>query len=143
MKTGLTFLLLALLSNFVMAQQDPSKKPVADEDLILKSRSQKSTAFIMLGLGAATTALGAIVFEENFTVLGESNNNAVTGSVVMAIAGGLSMLGSIPFFVASANNKQKAIAVGGIIKIERIISGNFKQAGTDKYPALAVRININ
>ena len=77
----------------------------------VKSRNQKTGAWVLMGLGFAGLVSGIIIdvnhaddnLYSTFTT-GKTNN---TGTII-AIAGGGMMLGSIPLFIASARNKSKA-----------------------------------
>ena len=91
---------MLLLSVLTIAQQPPKKSQSAREDLIQKSKNQKTTGFLLLGIGAAASVGGATIFTNNFTIFGKGDDNAVTGGAVLFLAGTLSVLGSIPFFIA-------------------------------------------
>ena len=96
MKKLLLCLSMLSLQAMTFAQQIQVEPPKTREDLLQKSKSQKTSAFLLLGIGAAATIGGAILFDDNFTVFGEGDNDAAGGGVVLMAAGGLSMLGSIP-----------------------------------------------
>ena len=80
--------------------------------LIQKSRNQKTGAWILLGGGTRVFLGGVYVFSTETmwavaetVVEGEGSTSAAGG--VLVVAGALSMLGSIPLFIASGNNRQK------------------------------------
>lgn len=142
MKTLFFFLSILLLPVFTIAQQLPLKNQSVREELLLKSKNQKTTGFLMLGLGAAATVGGAALFADNFAILGEGNDNAAAGGAILFVAGGLSMLGSIPFFIASSNNKQKAMVIKAGVKMEWIPRNSISVNINPQYPAVAVRVPL-
>lgn len=125
-----------------VAQQIQGEPPKTKEDLLQKSKTQKTSAYLLLGIGAAATIGGAILFDDNFTVLGEGDNDVAAGGVVLIAAGGLSMLGSIPLFIASSNNKARAMAMSAGIKVERSPSGVVSAFPSTVYPAIAVKFQL-
>ena len=142
MKTLFVFLSMLQLSVLTMAQQPQLKTQSIREDLIQKSKSQKTTGFLMLGIGAAATIGGAVLFSDNFTIFGNGDDNAANGGGFLFIAGGLSMLGSIPFFISSSNNKQKAMVIHAGVKLERIPQNSIYKNTASQYPAVTLSLNL-
>ena len=76
----------------------------------VKSHNQKTGAWVLMGAGFVGMVTGIIVesshAEDNAygVFVGKTNNTGI----IIAIAGGCLMVGSIPLFVASARNKAKA-----------------------------------
>ena len=99
-----------IVNTFSASAQEMSK-----QDYLDKSRTQKTTAFILLGGGIAIGLTGAILYGgkgmlsvADCIALGpceEANYGFETG---MMIVGGLATVASIPLFVSSSNNKKKA-----------------------------------
>lgn len=85
-------------------------------DYLLKSRNQKTGAFILMGLGCAAVITGIIIESKNSvdnlysTIVDESTNNS--GAIIAGAGAGL-ILGSIPLFIASSRNKKKANVSAG------------------------------
>ena len=73
-----------------------------------KNKNQHTTGWILLGAGVALTING-IAQKDSVDVLfaGNVKNN---DDIAFYVLGGISMVSSIPFFIASAKNKRKAIA---------------------------------
>ena len=96
MKKTIIGAMLLVLATVSFSQQTNPTQPLTREDYLKKSKSQKITAFVLLGAGVTTLA---IISKGNtsFDVLG-----------TLAVAGTLSTLGSIPVFIASGRNKRKA-----------------------------------
>jgi len=107
MKKTIICAMLLLLATVSFSQQTNPTQPLTREDYLKKSKSQKITAFVLLGGGVTTLA---IISKGNtsFDVLG-----------ILAVAGTLSTLGSIPLFIASGRNKRKAKMASVYLRIER------------------------
>jgi hypothetical protein len=80
-----------------------------------KSKSQKTGAWILLGLGVTSTVIGLIGlhqsnnYDPNSYFAGMSGNTGSSTSGTILTVVGLSMTGgSIPLFIASNKNKRKA-----------------------------------
>ena len=82
------------------------------DQLFQKARNQKTTAWIFLAGGAGIAIAGLVVGESTVNHVGidpidKIYSDLQTGSMLL-LAGGASMLASIPFFVASGKNGRKA-----------------------------------
>jgi hypothetical protein len=142
MKKIIAVLIILGLSAASFSQQLDSAKIKTRDDLLLKSKHQKTTGFLMLGLGAAAAITGTLIFEQNFDIW-EDGNDALAGTgVILATAGGLSMLGSIPFFIASSKNKGRAMGMSAGIKVDKIIPDGIYKTQTTYYPALSVKLSL-
>jgi hypothetical protein len=141
MKIQLIIAILLLVSTGIQAQNAYNETQRAT--FLQKSKNQKQAAFILLGGGAVAVTLGAIIFDNNFEVLGETDDAAVVAGAVLMVGGGLSMLGSIPLFISAANNKEKSLSINGGIKIERTPTILPNQSFARNYPALSVRLSIS
>jgi uncharacterized membrane protein len=142
MKTLFVSMLIMLMSVVAMAQQAPPGAQPTREELLQKSKNQKTTGFVMLGAGAAAMAAGAFLFNENFSIWDSSGDTGAAGGAVLFVAGGLSMLGSIPLFIASSNNKERAMEMRVGATLERVPAGFCASPGTNAYPAVSVRISL-
>lgn len=80
-----------------------------------KSKSKKQTAWLLLGGGTAAVIGGAIGFANTFEInlwSDENNNDNANGFFgALFIAGIVSDLASIPFFISSHNYKKMAAEV--------------------------------
>lgn len=142
MKKTIAILMLSLIISAGFSQQlDPEKMKVRD-DLLQKSKNQKTTAFLMLGLGAAAAVAGTIIFEQNFDIWDDSNDQAAGTGAVLATAGGLSMLGSIPFFIASSKNKGRAMGMSAGIRVEKMFPDGVFKNNVGHYPVATLTLQI-
>jgi hypothetical protein len=120
------------------------------QDLLAKSQRQKKTGFILLGAGGAALALGGILAasgtEEVVNCIGTLNCTGSDGDewaagTVLAIAGGLAMLGSVPLFISSGNNKKTASQLS--LNSKPIYLPRNTHNGPRSHPALQLTIPLN
>jgi hypothetical protein len=139
MKKIIISIILILISNAVFSQKTEPTQSLTKNDYLQKSKDQKMAAWLLLGAGAAATIGGAIWFGNEFNLF-DNDNTAVPA--VLTLAGILSMGGSIPLFIASSRNKNKALAMTAMLKIERSFGYQQKGIVHNNYPALSVRIHF-
>lgn len=117
MKKIITILALILISDSTFSQQNNLSPTLTKQDYLEKSKKKKTTAWILLGGGAALALIAVVIPEGDLTdeldpyclCYDIHENDGIKGALVLA--GGLSMLGSIPFFIASGKNKRRAMNV--------------------------------
>lgn len=112
MKKITIFLLLLILSAATFGQQTNPTPPPTKQDYLKKSKTQKKTAWILLGGGTVLAITGAAI-PSKVTDYGNPLNPyddkySNNWSYLIGV-GGLAMLCSIPFFIASGKNKRKAM----------------------------------
>jgi hypothetical protein len=135
MKRSIVFLLFLLLSVPAFTQQTDPPQLSVKESYLLKSKHQKTAAFVLLAGGAALAGGGFLVGNSKEA----SFDDAGTG-IVMAGVGVLSMLGSIPLFIASTKNKNRAMKVSASINMEQAF---FAQGVImTRYPALQITLKL-
>jgi hypothetical protein len=123
------FLLLSLpVSSFCQKSND--SVPVIKTDYLAKSKSQKTAAFILLGVGVTTLTIAAV---------GDLDFDAL-GAVV--VVGGVATVASIPLFIASGKNKRKAMKASAFIKMEKAPIIERQSFVQSSYPAIAFKINL-
>ena len=121
------FLMLAL-PVISFCQKTNDSVPVVKTDYLAKSKSQKTAAFIFLGIGVTTLSIAALG-DVNFDALG-----------VLVVVGGVSTIASIPLFIASGKNKRKAMKASAFIKMETVPLLQKQSYVQNSYPALSVNI---
>ena len=117
-------------------------------DYLQKSKKQKTTAFILLGGGAALAIVGTAIgvssvddeLVSNITD-GESDETYTAGGI-MLITGLAAMAGSVPFFIASSRNNKKAHAANASIKLETMPVVYRRGISKLPYPAACIRISL-
>lgn len=111
------FILLSFLFGLAIQSFGQASNQDFEQDLLDKSQRQKKTGVILLGAGGASLVQGGVLIlngsEEAVNCLGSLNCTGSEGEewaagTVLFIAGGLAMLGSVPFFISAGNNKQGA-----------------------------------
>jgi hypothetical protein len=117
MKTQIFWVLL--LSAFLIGFSSQTfAQEMNKQDYLDKSRRQKTTGFILLGGGVTLLVVGSIIYMTNGVELvgsciglncSSSAANGVGSGVAMITIGGLAALGSIPFFISSSKNINKAV----------------------------------
>jgi len=81
---------------------------IYNENAMEKSKAQKRSAWVLLGSGAGIAAIGGFVQMSKDQQNANNWNFDFTGALV-AIAGGVISLASIPFFISSAKYARKAV----------------------------------
>ena len=135
------------------AQQSAPKQALIQTDYLQKSKKQKKAASILLagGAGLITTAIiiprGELVFGGIYCGPGagilcneEYKNDGIKSAFL--IAGAISALSSIPFFIASSKNKKRAKAASAFINMERAPVLQGMAFSTHSFPAAGVRISL-
>lgn len=86
---------------------------MSKQDYLDKSRSQKTTGFIMAGGGVVLLAVGSALFTDDLVSCANLNCSSGSGiaGIILAEVGGLVALGSIPFFISSGKNARKAAQI--------------------------------
>lgn len=128
MKKIMVYLLLLVLPATSFCQQINDSVPVVKTDYLAKSKSQKTAAFIFLGIGVTTLTIAAV---------GDLNFDAL-GTVV--IVGGIATVASIPLFIASGKNKRRAMKASAFIKMETVPLLQKQSYIQNSYPALSMNI---
>ena len=139
---GLIFLMA--FGIYSHAQQIPADTVKTRAYYLAKSKSQLTAGWIIFGVGAAATLTGVIVktAQVSFYIvtIGTSSYNSNAPAILM-IAGGACMLGSIPLFISSHDNKRKAIELSIAPKMEE--NGELVQMYTGRYqPAISIKLNL-
>jgi len=141
---------LLAFSASVFCQQNVPKPIFIQSDYQLKSKKQKKTAMILLGGGAALIITSLVIPQEEPTgfqfdpisggIYEGHKNDGIRGAFILA--GGLSMLSSIPFFIASGKNKRKALKASVFIDTELrpVLLG--AAISNQSFPVLALKINL-
>ena len=128
MKKIIPLLLLLAFSKTSFSQQTDPKQALTKQDYLQKSKSQKTTAFILLGIGATAVAIAA-PGNVSFDVL-----------PVLVIGGGLATLGSIPLFIASGKNKRKAKQIS--FKMQQTPQLQISRSVNRAFPSLNFKLSL-
>lgn len=133
------WILLILLSmGLATVGQQPVKIKYDKEYYLNKSRSKKTTAWILLGAGTAAAIAGGIGFNQTFCIFCNDNRAGAYGALF--VAGAVADLVSIPFFV-SAHHFQK-MAAEVTITNQNTYFPKTNIITMNNLPSITVRVNF-
>jgi hypothetical protein len=136
MKKTITFLMLLLFTVNAFSQTIPGNE-FSKEYYLKKSKNQKTTGWILLSGGTLMTVVGVIGFSDSWY----SSSNSTTDAYGFIMLGGVvSGLGSIPFFIMSGSNAQKAATISLIN--QPVFSPMQGSLVLNSQPALSVKITF-
>ena len=147
----ITFLLF--FSSFAatsIGQQTNQKQNVTKTDYQAKSKKQKKTALIFLAGGTGLIATSFIIPKGEKQYDGicigalcddKYKNDGIKSAFF--IAGAVSALGSIPFFISSSKNRKRAKAISVSFKKDNASFVNFYNKVNISYPAISLKIGLN
>ncbi len=147
MKISFLLLLILTYAVSVTAQQTTGEIPVVKTDYLKKSRKQQTAAWLLLGGGFAFTATGILVASNELSnnlvnIFNPEEQKSSTASTVLLVTGAAAMVGSIPLFIASSNNKKRGENISVFLKKE---SGPVLQHLSFinlSYPAIAIKLDF-
>lgn len=132
MKLNVTILMLMILliSNSITAQ--------TKEDYLLKSKHQKTAAWILLGGGIALGTTGSLI-KLNDLLTREPNKKIKIGGGLMFL-GFAATLGSLPFFIGASKNRNLAM---NLSFTNQPLPGLVKNMVGNKYvPSMSLHIKL-
>ena len=135
MKKSILYFLLLALPAASFCQKTNDTIPAVKTDYLLKSKNQKTAAWVLLGGGTALIGIGFLIGDSKNATFDDAGTGVVLGGI-----GFLSAVGSIPLFIASAKNKRKAMKATTFIKMETIPLNQAQSFIQNSYPAFSVNI---
>lgn len=144
MKKVAAIALLLMFSVAAFTQNNPSAVPLTKEDLLQKSKNQRTAGWVLLGGGAGLVLAGSIVMVDaigNDLFVNSNNYNSKTNTgTVLVVAGLVAMGGSIPLLIVGHKNHKKAMALALTNKnIQMLQKGSWSY---QSYPAISFSIHI-
>lgn len=124
---SLSFLFVA---STVYSQETTPSPTLTKQDYLKKSKSQKTTAWILLGAGVTLLAIAA-PGNVSFDVL-----------PILAIGSGAAIIGSIPLFIAAGKNKRRAAAMTANFEIQRSPVISYAGPSSRLLPGISVKVNF-
>jgi hypothetical protein len=137
--------LLCAFSCYVFSQTLQPADPVDKDYYLLKSKKQRKTATIMGISGGVLMTAGLIVgivdaTDATLDAVDDGEGSKFSGGAVLFVAGGIVLLGSIPFSIAAHNNKRRYMRFS--LQPQRI-PGFLQTTELWKFtPGLTVRIGL-
>jgi hypothetical protein len=130
-------------------QQTVQKQPLTKTYYLQKSKKQKKTGSILLAAGAGLIITAFIIPRGELVYDGicigaycsdRYKNDGI--SAAFGLTGLVSMLGSVPFFIASGKNKRRAREASVFINMERAPVLQTTEIKNHSFPALGLRISL-
>jgi len=137
MKKNILYFLLLALPAASFCQKTNDSIPVVQTDYLVKSKNQKTAAWVLLGGGVALIGAGFLIGDSKNSTFDDAATGAVLGGI-----GFLSAIGSIPLFIASGKNKRKAMQATTFIKMENVRTIPSQSLVQTSYPSIALRIKL-
>ena len=136
-KATILFLLLGFATT-TFCQQEAPKPTFTNVDLLKKSKTQKTFAWVLVGTSAISygKAFADMLDEDIFTDEYQHSYGLSLG------IGTASLAGSVILFVASSKNKRKAKAASVFIDMEKIQGLQGTPFTNQSYPAVRIKIKI-
>jgi DMSO/TMAO reductase YedYZ heme-binding membrane subunit len=125
-----------LLLTTVSFCQQTDTHSLTRQDYLGKSKKQKTAAWVLLGAGTVVAVGGAILD------VSSDWSTSETPYLVAIAAGGASMLGSIPLFIASGRNKRKAMNASTWFEIRKQPFPINNGLALHTAPTLSLRLNF-
>jgi len=135
MKKNIIYFLLLALPAAGFCQKTNDSVPVIKTDYLVKSKNQKTAAWVLLGGGVALIGAGFLIGDSKNATFDDAGTGVVLGGI-----GFLSAVGSIPLFIASGKNKRKAMKASAFIKLETVPLLQKQSFVQNSYPAFSVNI---
>ena len=141
MKQIILSAMLLILANSAFSQQNNPSPVLTKQDLLKKSKHQKTTAFIFLGAGTGLITT-AVIIEPfyNFKKVGSTLMMPppdYTYKTIFFLTGLASMVASIPFVINSSKNKKKAAGVS--FRMEKVPVVQQQSLVYHSYPAFSLK----
>lgn len=131
MKKNIVSMLFLMLSGTTFSQQTTNNAaPATKSDYLQKSKSQKTTGWILLGVGVTCIGIAA------------PGNVSLNTVPILVIGGGAAVLGSVFSFLSASKNKKRADKMTASFKMETRSSAQHFSIGRTTYPAISVRVSL-
>ena len=145
MKKFIILSMLLIFSATTFSQQNRSYTKYSYLDYQLKSKHQKTAAWILLGGGLGLTVTGGVIavnqFAEDFTTALFTGKSRIRPSGFIMFAGGsVAMLSSIPLFIYARKNKKRSMVASAGFKMEKTALQKYSLIHSS-FPAISVKIN--
>ena len=138
MKKATILFVLTLFATVTFCQQEVTKPKITSVDLLKKSKTQKTFAWVLAGTSAISfgKAFSDMLDEDIFS-------DEYQHSYVLSVGiGAASLAGSIILFVASKKNKRKANAASVFIDMEKVLLIQGTSFINQSYPVIGLKIKM-
>ena len=134
------------MSSAIFSQQTKPSPTLAKQDYLLKSKKQKTAAWILIGGGFVLSSAGVIaaVIEANKDIWRsiDPGDDKEPSNVpdILFYSGNVVMLSSIPLFIVASKNKRKAMRVS--LKNETTLKVQKSSFAYRPVPSLSLTIRL-
>ena len=111
MKKIILCTMLMAIGATTFCQETNPTTPLTRADYLLKSKKQKTFAWILAGtgVGVMVVAVATVSEKDAANYLFQTDNSGFNTSATLFAIGGIISLSSIPLFIASGRNKRKGM----------------------------------
>jgi hypothetical protein len=136
MKTNLLIVIFLVVAASLHSQTMENTQPVPNNYFIQKSKNQRETGFVLLGMGTAAFAIPIIIYASD----PEFDPTEISSPVgpLSILIGAVMIVSSVPIFISAGNNKRKGMSLS--FKNERTL--NIQNGGllSESVPSLSLKI---
>ena len=132
------FFILALHG---FSQENKPDLQLTSEQYLRKSKNQKTTAWVLFGVGTTAIVGGIAVSSGGQDELTTTLNTAFIGAPLMLLGLTLDVI-SIPLFVSADKNKKRAMEASTSIKFEEVPSWSGSAVRQSNVPTLAIQVRF-
>ena len=145
MKELLTTIALPGLGIGSMAQVTASKDADQKQEYLNKCKRQKSTGFIFLGVGLATTIGEVFMLGDAASSIDQPGVAVVetAGSGIVLALGIATTVASIPFSISSGKNRKRAMEIKASLINQPLMMKEMPIACAWNFPAVALGVNMH
>ncbi len=123
------------------SQENKPDLQLTSEQYLRKSKNQKTTAWVLFGVGTTAIVGGIAVSSGGQDELTTTLNTAFIGAPLMLLGLTLDVI-SIPLFVSADKNKKRAMEASTSIKFEEVPSWSGGAIRQSTVPTLAIQVRF-
>ena len=123
------------------SQENKPDLQLTSEQYLRKSKNQKTTAWVLFGVGTTAIVGGIAVSSGGQDELTTTLNTAFIGAPLMLLGLTLDVI-SIPLFVSADKNKKRAMEASTSIKFEEVPSWSGGAIRQSTVPTLAIKVRF-
>ncbi len=123
------------------SQENKPDLQLTSEQYLRKSKNQKTTAWVLFGVGTTAIVGGIAVSSGGQDELTTTLNTAFIGAPLMLLGLTLDVI-SIPLFVSADKNKKRAMEASTSIKFEDVPSWSGSAVRQSNVPTLSLQVRF-
>jgi hypothetical protein len=148
MKKAIILSLFVVFATATFCQQTTQKHSLTKTDYLQKSKKQKKVGLILIATGAVLFTVSVVVpkgeltDELSYPCLCKDNYKNDDIKAALGLAGVVTALGSIPFFIASGKNKRRANNASAFFRLQKIPVYQNAVFNSRSVPAIGIKIGL-